>query len=217
MYGDKEAALYRITGGSMKHTKEKTKNIKKDFNPKDAIFVFSSFVFICVAIIFSLIVYDVLTIQSLLSFNQPIKMSISIVGASIGLIIFGILLALSIPSKYIDDANKGFQNYSVSVIFSFMFISALFEELLFRGIIQNLIFVFTESQRIAIITTTFLFLSFHIQYFKKPIMLMNIAVPSLVFGWIYVKTNNILAPFVVHFLMNFGITLLFKYNLIRVK
>ncbi|MEK5068721.1 CPBP family intramembrane glutamic endopeptidase [Sporosarcina sp. FSL K6-1508] len=201
----------------MKHTKEKTKNTQKEFNPKDAIFVFSSFAFICVAIIFILIVYDVLTIQSLLSFGQPIKMSISIVSTSFGLLLFGIILAFSIPSKYIDDTNKGFQNYTLFSIFSFMFIGALFEELLFRGIIQNLIFVFTESQWIAIITTTLLFLGFHIQYFKKPIMLMNIAVPSLVFGWIYFETNNILAPFVVHFLMNLGITLLFKYNLIKVK
>lgn len=201
----------------MKQTKERTTKMKKDFNPKDAIFVFISFAFICAAILFSLIVYDVLTLQSLLSFEQPIKMALSIVCASFGLILFGILLTVSISSKNIDDTNKGFQNYSIFMIFSFMFVSALFEELLFRGIVQNLIFVFTESAWIAIGMTTLLFLCLHIQYFKKPVMLLNITVPSLVFGWIYFKTNNILAPFFVHFIMNFGITLLFKYNIIRVN
>ncbi|MEQ6353290.1 CPBP family glutamic-type intramembrane protease [Lysinibacillus sp. M3] len=48
-------------------------------------------------------------------------------------------------------------------------------------------------------------------------MLINIAIPSLIFGWIYFETNNILAPFLVHFLMNLGMTLLFKYNLIHMK
>ncbi|WP_349294150.1 CPBP family intramembrane glutamic endopeptidase [Lysinibacillus sp. Bpr_S20] len=69
----------------------------------------------------------------------------------------------------------------------------------------------------AIIITTLLFLGMHTQYFKKPIMLINITIPSVIFGWIYFDTNNILVPFLVHFLMNIGMTLLFKYNLISVK
>ena len=201
----------------MEHLNQMQKNTKKDFSPKDAILVFTSFTFICVAIIFSLIVYDVFTIQDFLSFDKPIKMVMSIVIYSIGLLLFGIILTLCIPSKYIDDTNKGYQNFSLSTIIAFMFIGALFEEMLFRGIIQNLLYVFIENQWIAIITTTLLFIGIHIQYFKKPIMLINITVPSLTFGWIYFETNNLLVPFLVHFLMNLGITLLFKYNLISFK
>ncbi|PCN46021.1 CPBP family intramembrane metalloprotease [Brevibacillus laterosporus] len=197
--------------------KDKTKKTKKDFNPKDAVFVFSSFTFICVAIIFILIVYDLLTIHNFLSFEKPIRMIMHICSASFALLLFGVILTLYIPSKYIDDTNKSYQNYSLLPIFVFMLLGALFEELLFRGIIQNLLFIFIESQWIAIIATTLFFLGFHIQYFKKPIMLLNISIPSFTFGWLYFETNNILVPFVVHFLMNLGITLLFKYNLIRVK
>ncbi|MFC9539892.1 CPBP family intramembrane glutamic endopeptidase [Lysinibacillus sp. NPDC056959] len=87
----------------------------------------------------------------------------------------------------------------------------------FRGIVQNSLLLFIDQQWITIIITTLLFLGMHTQYFKKPIMLINIAVPSLTFGWIYFETNNILAPFLVHFLMNLGMTLLFKYNLISMK
>ncbi|MGE8006866.1 CPBP family intramembrane glutamic endopeptidase [Lysinibacillus sp. NPDC093216] len=190
---------------------------KKDFSPKDAIFVFSSFTFVCVAIIFALIVYDVFTIQDFLSFNQPFTMVMSIILASFGLLLFGVILTLFIPSKYMDETNKSYQDYSLLSIVAFMFIGALFEEILFRGIIQNLLLVFLEQPWTAIILTTLLFIGMHIQYFKKPIMLINITVPSLIFGWIYFETSNILVPFLVHFLMNIGMTLLFKYNLIRVK
>lgn len=185
--------------------------------PKDAIFVFSSFTFVCVAIIFTLIVYDVFTIENFLSFNQPFTIVLNVVLASIGLLLFGVILTLYIPSKYIDETNKSYQDYSLLNIVAFMFIGALFEEILFRGIIQNLLLVFLEHQWTAIIITTLLFLGMHTQYFKKTIMLINITVPSLIFGWIYFETNNFLVPFLVHFFMNIGMTLLFKYNLIRVK
>ncbi|MFJ6208800.1 lysostaphin resistance A-like protein [Lysinibacillus sp. NPDC092081] len=197
--------------------KDKSKKTQKDFSPKDAIFAFSSFTFVCVAIIFALIVYDVFTIQNFLSFDQPFTMVLSVILASFGLLSFGVILTLYIPSKYIDETNKSYQNYSLLSIVAFMFIGALFEEILFRGIIQNLLLVFLEHQWSAIIITTLLFIGMHTQYFKKPIMLINITVQSLIFGWIYFETNNILVPFLVHFLMNIGMTLLFKYNLIRVK
>ncbi|MGE7950938.1 CPBP family intramembrane glutamic endopeptidase [Lysinibacillus xylanilyticus] len=201
----------------MERKKEKRKKTKKDFSPKDAVFVFSSFTFVSVAIIFVLIVYDVFTIQNFLSIDRPFKMVMSVILASCGLLLFGIILTLFIPSKYIDETNKSYQHYSLLGIFAFMFTGALFEEVLFRGIIQNLLLVFLEHQWTAIIITTLLFLGIHTQYFKKPIMLINITVPSLILGWIYFKTNNILVPILAHFLMNLGITLLFKYDLLRIK
>ncbi|MGE7943824.1 CPBP family intramembrane glutamic endopeptidase [Lysinibacillus xylanilyticus] len=201
----------------MEHNKEIPKKTKKDFSPKDAAFVFSSFTFVCVAIIFALIVYDVFTIQNFLSFDQPFRMVMSLVLASFALLLFGIILTLFIPSKYIDETNKSYQHYSLLGIFAFMFTGALFEEVLFRGIIQNLLLVFIGHQWTAIIITTLLFLGIHIQYFKKPIMLINITVPSLILGWIYFETNNILVPILAHFLMNLGITLLFKYDLLSTK
>ncbi|MEB2282945.1 CPBP family intramembrane metalloprotease [Lysinibacillus xylanilyticus] len=159
--------------------KNKSKKIKKDFSPKDAIFVCSSFTFVCVAIIFALIVYDVFAIRDFLSFNQPFTMVISVVLASLGLLLFGVILTLFIPSKYIDETNQIYQDYSLLSIGAFMFIGALFEEVLFRGIIQNLLLVFLEHQCTAIIITTLLFIGMHTQYFKKPVMLINITVPSM--------------------------------------
>ncbi|PIC77593.1 CPBP family intramembrane metalloprotease [Sporosarcina sp. P19] len=197
--------------------KSGSENIKRDIITKDVMFAFSSFSFMCIAVIFGLVVYNVLTIQSLLSFDEPIE-SIVITGiASIALLLFGVVLTFIIPSNYIDDMNKTYQDGTLSSLIIFMFLVALFEELLFRGIIQNLFFVYTGHQWVAILSTTVLFLVFHIQYYKKPMMLLNITIPSLVFGWVYFKTNNLLVPVFVHSIMNLGTTIMFKYKLISFK
>ncbi|MFB8425107.1 lysostaphin resistance A-like protein [Priestia megaterium] len=203
----------------MHHINNNTQNksIKKEFKTKDAIMVFSSFTLMCTAIIFVLVSSDLFTLQKFLSFNNFSLMLMEVAAASSGLVMFGIVLAVFIPSTYIDDANKNYQNGSLPSIVVFMFLAALFEELLFRGIIQNALSIFTEHQWATIVITTALFLALHTQYFKKPIMLLNISVPSLVFGWIYVETSNILAPFFVHFIMNVVMTFLFKYRLLSIR
>ncbi|ARK25158.1 CAAX protease family protein [Sporosarcina sp. P37] len=201
----------------MDHVKNGSENINRDFKIKDAVFVFSSFTFVCSAVIFALVIYDVLTIGNIFSVNNPIESIMIAVISSVALLAFGVLLTFIIPSKHIDDTNKTYQDHSLSAIIIFMFIIVLFEELLFRGIIQNLLFVFTDHQWIAILSTTLLFLAAHVQYFKKPIMFLNIFIPGLVFGWIYFKTNNLLVPVFVHFILNVGMTILFKYKIINLK
>lgn len=201
----------------MEPHKEKLTNTTKDFSLRDAGLVFLSFSFICAAIIFALVINDVLTLQHFLSMDSPSKMIGIIVFSTIGLLLFGVILSSYIPAKYIDDTNKSYPDSSIPTLLLFMFVGALFEEMLFRGIVQNVLYVFIKSNWIAVFTTTLLFIGFHIQYFKKPIMLINITIPSLVFGWIYTETNNLAVPVLVHFLMNVSITLLFKYNIIRLK
>lgn len=199
----------------MDQAKNRSEKSTQNSITKDMIFVFSSFTFICFAIIFALLIYDVLTIQNLLSFAQPIESIMIFSVSSIALLVFGVVLTFTMPLNYIDDNNHTYQDNSLPRIFIFMFIAALFEETLFRGIIQNLLFLFTSHEWVAILLTTGLFLVFHIQYFKKPMMLLNISIPSLVFGWVYFQTNNLLVPIFVHFIMNIGMTILFKYKLIR--
>ncbi|MEC0700793.1 hypothetical protein P8876_15745 [Bacillus haynesii] len=97
----------------MQSEKDITKKTKKDFNPKDAILVFSSFTFICIAIMFILNVNDILTLQNILSFDKPIKMILNIIVASFALLLFGIALSLYIPSKYIEDTNNSYQQFSL--------------------------------------------------------------------------------------------------------
>ncbi|PIC99571.1 CPBP family intramembrane glutamic endopeptidase [Sporosarcina sp. P29] len=198
----------------MDHVKNSLENKKPAFKMKDAISMFSLFTFICFAVIFAFVIFDVLAIQNVLSFDKPIESIMIALVSSVALLIFGVVLAFAIPSHYIDDTNKTYQDHSLTSIITFMFIAALFEETLFRGIIQNLLYISTNVQGIAIVLTTLLFLIIHIQYFKKPMMLVTICIPSLVLGWIYFKTNNILVPVFVHFIMNTGMTILFKYKIL---
>ncbi|OMF89509.1 CPBP family intramembrane glutamic endopeptidase [Paenibacillus sp. FSL R7-0337] len=190
---------------------------KKEFNPKDAVLVFLAFALISAAVIFALVIYEVLNLKDLLSFENPRQLAMYVVLPPISLLLFGIILTLITPASYIDETNKSYQNYSLTAILAFTFAGALFEELLFRGIIQNVLTLYLPNLRVAIVLTTVLFVGMHVQYYTKPLMLLNITIPSLVFGWVYVQTDNLLVPILVHFLMNLGITLLFKYNMIQMR
>ncbi len=186
-------------------------------NLKSAIPAFMGLNLCCLAILLFMVIEDYLALSSVLSFNEVSKMIIVIIFASIVLTLYGVLLTYLTSAEHINDTNKGYQNNSIFVIVSFMFVAALFEELLFRGIIQNVLFLTLEHQWLAIILTAFLFVAFHIQYYRKPWMLLNITVPSLVLGWSYFYTDNLLVPLFIHFVNNVGITLLFKFNVIKLK
>ncbi|YCA45471.1 CPBP family intramembrane metalloprotease [Bacillus sp. JZ8] len=190
---------------------------KEELNLKDAVFVFASFTLMGVAAITLLIIFDVLTLDQFLSFHNPATLMTMTVTTTIGLILFGILLTILIPSHYIDNQNKQYQTSSISALLSLFLFGSLFEELLFRGIVQNLLLLYIEESWVGIFITSLLFLALHVQYFKKPLMLFNILLPSLAFGWVYVKTSNILVPIIVHFLLNFVITILFKYRILKLK
>ncbi|MFP7487013.1 type II CAAX endopeptidase family protein [Priestia filamentosa] len=190
---------------------------KEELNLKDAVFVFASFTLMGVAAITLLIIFDVLTLDQFLSFHNPSTLMTMTVTTTIGLILFGILLTILIPSHHIDNQNKQYQTSSISALLSLFLFGSLFEELLFRGIVQNLLLLYIEKSWVGIFITSLPFLALHVQYFKKPLMLFNILLPSLAFGWVYVKTSNILVPIIVHFLLNFVITILFKYRILKLK
>ncbi|MGN7760311.1 lysostaphin resistance A-like protein [Paenibacillus sp. 22594] len=167
-------------------------------------------------IIFALIINDTFDAEQFffLSLGRTL---VTVLLGSILLIVYGIVLSFLTPAEQIDEMNQSYQNESVSLILLFMLAAVLFEELLFRGIIQNSIVHFISNEWIAIILTTGLFILFHVQYFKKPLMLLNITLPSFVFCWAYSFTDNIFVPVIIHFLMNSVITLLFKFQIINIK
>ena len=178
---------------------------------------FLSSSFLCLSVIFLFIVTGMLGIESYLSFGESLRNLVYIVIASSALIFYGVIMAYVVPSHLIDDTNKSFAEYTNRTILAFMFLVVLFEELLFRGIIQNAAFWLLQNEWLAIGVGAVAFLLFHVRYFKKPVMLVNILLPSVVFGRVYMETNNMLVPITVHFLMNVTMTLLFKYNLVRLK
>jgi len=85
-------------------------------------------------------------------------------------------------------------------------IPALGEELLFRGIIQNLLANVSRNIHIAIWVSAFLFSAIHFQFFGLiPRMLLG-----ALFGYLYFWSGNLLYPMVAHFINN-GFTLLMIY------
>lgn len=78
-------------------------------------------------------------------------------------------------------------------------IPAIGEELLFRGIIQNLTIQWTQKTWLGIIIAAFFFSALHMQFTGfLPRFLIGV-----VLGWLYVGSQNILIPMIYHFLHNF--------------
>jgi len=85
-------------------------------------------------------------------------------------------------------------------------IPAIGEELLFRGILQNLLVNVSRNIHIAIWVSAFLFSAIHLQFFGFiPRMLLG-----ALFGYLYFWSGNLLYPMVAHFINN-GFTLLMIY------
>ncbi|WP_226666970.1 CPBP family intramembrane glutamic endopeptidase [Metabacillus litoralis] len=188
-----------------------------DLHSKQVISSFIYTIFLLCCIIFLLLTFNILSIDDLLSFDQPISLLVFTSVSSVGLILYGVFLSYIISSQFIDETNKTFKDYSIFSIFIFMLVTSFYEELLFRAIIQNIAFILLNNEWFAIGIATVIFLLFHTRYFKNPLMLVNIILPSLVFGWIYMLTNNLFVPFITHFLSNVVMTLLFKFNIIILK
>lgn len=193
------------------------KNFKAEFNLKEITPIFAVFSLILSVLVFVFIKIELIPVEHYFSLENPSKLVVSTIMTSIGLIIFGIVLTVIMPAKFIDETNKTFQHDSLSTIMISMLFVVLFEELLFRGIIQNFIFLILKNEWYAIIVTALIFVIYHKRYFNKPLMLLNITLPSLVFCWIYFYHDNIIVPVIIHYTMNITLTLMFKYNLIRLR
>jgi membrane protease YdiL (CAAX protease family) len=67
----------------------------------------------------------------------------------------------------------------------------MFEEMLLRGVIQNIAFLLLQNEWLAIVISTVIFAFFHPQYFSKPIMVVNfIIMGSCLAG----RINGIIVP-----------------------
>jgi len=85
-------------------------------------------------------------------------------------------------------------------------IPAFGEEILFRGIIQNIICSIKKNMSFSIVITAFVFSAIHVQFYGFiPRFLLGI-----LFGYIYWYTNNLIYPIFAHFVHNsLVVTMLF--------
>jgi len=85
---------------------------------------------------------------------------------------------------------------------------AVGEELLFRGVLQNLIQQATKNQHWAVIITGFIFSAIHMQFFGfLPRFMLGVFL-----GYLLVWTGSIWAPILAHFINNGSAVLLSYYE-----
>ncbi|KAA0549803.1 CPBP family intramembrane metalloprotease [Bacillus sp. BGMRC 2118] len=190
---------------------------KQEFSPKAFIFSSVSISVFCLLIILFMIYKGLFPIERFLSFSSPNHLLFVTFIGTLCAVLYGILAAKFTPISHVDETNQTYQSYPLVTIIGFTFFGAMFEELLLRGVIQNIAVFFLEKEWLAIIISTFIFTLFHPQYFSKPMMVVNVIIMGIIFGCIYAITQNLLVPFMTHFLVNLTTTILFKYNIITLK
>ena len=84
------------------------------------------------------------------------------------------------------------------------FVAAIGEELLFRGVLQNLFQEWFVSPHIAIWLTAFLFSVIHLQYHA---VLPRLVLGALI-GYVYVNSGNLRSAMLLHFFYNSTLVLL---------
>lgn len=83
---------------------------------------------------------------------------------------------------------------------------AVFEELFFRGLLQNLVYKWTRKIHLSILLTSFLFSAIHLQFFGFFPRLML----GIMFGYMLYWTKSLWLPILFHFINN-GLTVTFVY------
>ncbi|MBN2615733.1 MAG: CPBP family intramembrane metalloprotease [Bacteroidales bacterium] len=85
---------------------------------------------------------------------------------------------------------------------------ALGEELLFRGIIQQLLQKWTKKSPLAVILTAFIFSAIHLQFFG----FLPRFVLGLLLGYLFLYTRSLWVPMLVHFVNNASSVVIYYLN-----
>lgn len=103
---------------------------------------------------------------------------------------------------------KGFPDYIASIVLMAM-LPALFEEMLFRGGVQNLMFRQTKNLWVTVIITSIIFSAIHMSFYGfLPRMMLGI-----VLGLLYQWTGSLWLAVLGHFLNNaIGVTQIYWYQ-----
>ncbi|HEX6594556.1 MAG TPA: CPBP family intramembrane glutamic endopeptidase [Bacillota bacterium] len=168
--------------------------------------VFSQLLFISIAFVLSVFLFDNLTDWQLY-FNWQWR-EIVYYGIFSGLLVVSIDLMImkTIPKRFYDDGGineRIFTSLSIPEIIGVTLLIAISEEFLFRGVIQTVFgYVFAST----------LFALVHIRYLKKPLLLISVLFVSFLIGYIFEVTGNLLVTITSHFTIDvlLGLIIYFK-------
>ena len=104
--------------------------------------------------------------------------------------------SMEVLTKYLTEFNT--TGYLIAAIIVIAVIPGIGEELLFRGLLQNIFKRIFKNDHVAIWITAMLFSAIHFQFFGFiPRMLLG-----ALFGYLYVWSGNLIIPIVAHFVNN---------------
>ena len=91
-------------------------------------------------------------------------------------------------------------------LFIIAFLAALGEELLFRGVVLQLLLDGLKNSHLAVIISSIFFSAMHLQFFG----FLPRTVLGILFGYVFIWTGSLWIPIILHFLFN-GITVVAAY------
>lgn len=91
-------------------------------------------------------------------------------------------------------------------LFIIAFLAALGEELLFRGVLLQLLLDGLKNSHLAVIISSILFSAMHLQFFG----FLPRTVLGILFGYVFIWTGSLWIPIILHFLFN-GVTVVAAY------
>ncbi|HHV65521.1 MAG TPA: CPBP family intramembrane metalloprotease [Peptococcaceae bacterium] len=111
--------------------------------------------------------------------------------------------------KLFDEINSILlEKFPLPVLALIFFGSAIVEELLFRGIVQNILGIWLAS---------LLFSLIHVRYLKKIYILIEVYLMGLILGFSYHLTLSLWIPILSHFTINFVTAFLIKKGYIKME
>lgn len=129
--------------------------------------------------------------------------------AGVAVVLLDVILMKLLPARFYDDGGLNeriFKNRSVVHIAFLAAVIAISEEILFRGVIQT---------NFGIIIASTIFAVVHIRYLYNWFLFANVLLLSFAIGMIYEWTGNLLVTIFMHFIIDFLLGLLMKYQLIK--
>ena len=150
-----------------------------------------------------------------LSFEVSFKDIAMALYGVLGFVVVGLPIGLAIGFLKFNYALPDLGNLIVGIVFGYLFV-ALAEEILFRGVIQNLFYTLFNNEYLALGLSTVIFGLSHINNktagFAVPnwgfVLLASIA--GLCYGWVYLKTKKLTVAAITHLLVNLIWLVFFK-------
>ena len=119
---------------------------------------------------------------------------------------------MSFSDEFIAIAGKpGLYGFLIAIVFICV-LPAIFEEIFFRGLIQNgLSKKYGDIE--ALIIASIMFALLHLD----PAAIFPIFLLSLMLGFVFIKTMNLIYPITLHFMNNLICAFIWRYDVLQIK